>query len=293
MNRKYRKILTDILKIIISLLAVWFVLSKIDTTQLGEVVTGVKWYWLLTAAIFFILSKLISALRLNIFFRDIGVMITEKSNIKLYLLGMFYNLFLPGGIGGDGYKIWLLKKKGSQSVRKLTAAIIFDRINGMLALCFLALLIIIFIPAFGNYRYLSALAIIVMIILFRLLNIKLFPDFRNSIFITTGLSFAVQLLQVIAIIFITLSTGIHEHFTYLILIFLCSSIVAILPITIGGIGARELVFLYGSNLFNIEASQAVAISFIFFLITAVVSFSGIYYNIKKLDIQFIDRDGSK
>ena len=130
MNRNYRKIVIDILKIIISLLAVWFVLSKIDTAQLGSVIAGIRWPWLILAALFFILSKLVSALRLNIFFRDINVLITEKSNIRLYLLGMFYNLFLPGGIGGDGYKIWLLRKEGSQSVRKLTAAIIFDRING-------------------------------------------------------------------------------------------------------------------------------------------------------------------
>jgi len=37
---------------------------------------------------------------------------------------MFYNLFLPGGIGGDGYKIYLLNKLSNKSIKSLTTVTI-------------------------------------------------------------------------------------------------------------------------------------------------------------------------
>lgn len=69
------------------------------------------------------------------------------------------------------------------------------------------------------------------------------------------------------------------------IIFLISSAVAVLPFTLGGISARELVFLYGSNLLVIEMSSAVAVSLIFFVITAVTSPAGIYYALVPPDFE--------
>ncbi|MEP0712640.1 MAG: lysylphosphatidylglycerol synthase domain-containing protein, partial [Algoriphagus sp.] len=53
-----------------------------------------------------------------------------------------------------------------------------------------------------------------------------------------------------------------------------SSIVAVLPLTIGGVGARELVFVYAHTYAGIDEATAVAFSLIFFLITAMVSLTG-------------------
>lgn len=57
----------------------------------------------------FNISKIISSIRLNRYFKDINLSLSQTYNLKLYYLGMFYNLFLPGGIGGDGYKIYIIK----------------------------------------------------------------------------------------------------------------------------------------------------------------------------------------
>src|SRR5690606_19345065 len=90
--------------------------------------------FLFLALITFVLSQIISASRLNTFFKGIGLKISEVYNFKVYLLGMFYNLFLPGGIGGDGYKIFLLRKKFKVRGRILFQAIFFDRLSGLWAL---------------------------------------------------------------------------------------------------------------------------------------------------------------
>ena len=71
------------------------------------------------------------------------------------------------------------------------------------------------------------------------------------------------------------SIEIKEHQSEYIFIFLLSSVVAILPFTIGGLGAREVVFLWGSNLFFLDKHQSIYISILFYIITVVVSLIGL------------------
>jgi uncharacterized membrane protein YbhN (UPF0104 family) len=73
----------------------------------------------------------------------------------------------------------------------------------------------------------------------------------------------------------------EDHTLAYIFIFLVSSVVAVLPLTLGGIGSRELVFLYGALWFGLEESSSVSVSMLFFFITALVSLSGIIYHFKK------------
>jgi uncharacterized membrane protein YbhN (UPF0104 family) len=98
-----------------------------------------------------------------------------------------------------------------------------------------------------------------------------------SIFLITNLQgFGVQLLQLGSAWMIMLALGISIHqFDYLAL-FLVSSVVAVIPFTLGGLGARELVFSYGDQLMPIDPHTSVAIGTFFFLITAVSSFVGVF-----------------
>jgi uncharacterized membrane protein YbhN (UPF0104 family) len=68
-------------------------------------------------------------------------------------------------------------------------------------------------------------------------------------------------------------------------VFLISSIVAVIPFTIGGIGSRELTFLYGAQWFHLDVNASIAISLIFFIITAIVSLFGIVYSFNPLKLK--------
>jgi glycosyltransferase 2 family protein len=105
----------------------------------------------------------------------------------------------------------------------------------------------------------------------------IYPYFLKINLITYLYAFAVQLLQVACAWFLLLALGeTHNHLAYIV-IFLVSSAVAVLPISIGGVGVRELTFLYGSQLLNVDINIAVGISFLFYLITALVSLGGIFF----------------
>lgn len=285
MNRgKAYRFITASAKICVSVGAVLFVLAKIDTQLLMVAFRGVCWWLLVPAAILFVASKVVSAFRLTIYFRNVDIRLAQNTNLKLYWLGMFYNLFLPGGIGGDGYKVWLLHKQAGYSVKKGAAAVLLDRVNGMYAIVLMALVLAAFVPDLGWYRWGGLIFTPFLIAIYHWLIHLFFPTFYKSIAMTTILSLLVQLLQVGAVLLIIESIGISQNYLELVLIFLVSSAVAVLPFTIGGVGAREVVFLYGATLLGMESSFSVAISFIFFVITAAVSLCGIYYAIVNVTI---------
>src|SRR6476620_1566003 len=128
---KYMKLL---MKIRVTLVCFWYISKKIDFTAAKDAFLKANWLWLSLAVILLMLSKLFSAFRLNIYFRNIHIHLTEWRNIKLYWLRMFYNLFLPGSISGDAYKVVLLKRKYDSSYKKTSAAVLLDRFSGLLAL---------------------------------------------------------------------------------------------------------------------------------------------------------------
>jgi uncharacterized membrane protein YbhN (UPF0104 family) len=76
------------------------------------------------------------------------------------------------------------------------------------------------------------------------------------------------------------SLNIPFNQTEYIFLFLISSVVAVLPLTIGGLGAREVVFLEGSKYFGLIRENSIVISILFYLITLFTSAWGLFYVFK-------------
>lgn len=246
MGSKLKRLLKTVLKFAVTAAALYFVIRKIEISDVIALYRQSNLVFILLALVFFALSKLVSAFRLNIYFRAIDIHLAEKTNIQLYLLGMFYNLFLPGGIGGDGYKVYLLQKQYQTGTKKILGAVLADRVSGMVALIVLALAGASFIQVSNAMEFtVYSLRFTIYNLLFVLipfaflayyLFIKLlFPYFLKINLVTFGYGFIVQLLQVVCAWLLLLALGEHEnHLSYLI-IFLVSSAVAVLPISIGGV----------------------------------------------------------
>lgn len=281
-----KNILKTALKLILTGLALFLVFRKIDTTQLWFLTQSIHWIWLFPAVLMFVLSKVLTALRLNLFFRNIGLSISEKLNFELYLVGMFYNLFLPGGIGGDGYKVYLLHKHYKTSVKSLLQSALLDRLGGLVAIVFLLLVLVLAVEMEIPYKldfdwkWLVWIGLILTFPVLWILQKIFFPSFLRSFWPANGYSILGQLAQLASAWFILISLGITEQILAYQLVFLLSSIVAVLPLTIGGVGARELVFVYSHTLVGIDEAAAVAFSLIFFLISAFVSLVGSLIKVK-------------
>lgn len=267
------------LKIAVTAVCLWYVSRKIDWSKSFDIIQHSNWLWLFVAILLFTASKIVSAFRLNIYFKNIDVQLSQTKNLQLYWLGMFYNLFLPGGIGGDAYKVILLNRTYQYPAKQLTAGVLLDRISGVVGLGILADVYYYFVFRGENYSLVLLLLLPVGLVAYYFFVLKIFPSFIKGFWSTLWLGLAVQALQVLCAYAIMMALHIHEHETVYILLFLLSSIVAILPLTIGGLGAREVVFLWGSNtlLHLTNDPTPVSISITFYLITLVISFIGLYW----------------
>lgn len=272
-----------LLKLIVSGLCLWYVAGKIDWQESAQLLRQANAVWLVLAFACFMLSKLLSAIRLQLYFDNIGLPLLYKKSFALYWLGMFYNLFLPGGIGGDAYKVLLLRKTHPEISSKHTgSAVLIDRISGVAGLGILLAIAwyIIAKPAWHAYSILAAAAL--GLIAFYWIVRRWFPVFLQSFESTLLLGLVVQLFQVACVLCIIKSIDSGEAMLPFVFLFLLSSIVAIFPFTIGGLGARELVFLWGSQQFSVQQNEAVLISLIFYLITVAGSLPGIIWLFKPL-----------
>ncbi len=280
---KPNKKLVTVFKIIISLILIYFVFIKIDFDDVLKTLKKTKPLYLLLAVLFFIFSKVIASYRVNLYFHQLKIYLTQLSNLKLYLLGMFYNLFLPGGIGGDAYKGYTIKKQFETDTKKVIAVLVLDRLSGLLLLFIYACLLFIFVnqTIIAYKEVLACIAIISSIIVFWLLNKRFFNYVMPIFWKSFCYSAFVQFFQLISVFLILQALSINYDNVAYLFIFLISSIIAVIPLTIGGIGSREVTFYYGASLLNLNESTSIGVSMIFFLITAFISFFGIYYHFKK------------
>jgi len=282
-NHNTKKTVKLLIQIGLTLLAIYLLLSKVSADDILTAIKTSNIYYLLLAFIAFNISKIISAVRLNQFFMDIGLKLSQSYNLSLYYLGMFYNLFLPGGIGGDGYKVYLLNKKHHKKVLTLTKALLLDRISGLIALLLFTTFLLLF-SSFSKISYWipsgSLLFLLTIYPLTLLIYKSKFREFLESFKSTNFKALLVQLFQLICAYFIIISLDSHANIIDLLVIFFISSIVAILPFTVGGIGARELTFLYMLEYIHSDVNIGVTLSVLFFIITAISSLIGILF-IKK------------
>jgi len=272
------KSLKLLLKIGVTGVCFWYISKKIDFHAAKEAFLKANWLWLFLAVILLMLSKLFSAFRLNIYFRNVNIHLPEWRNIKLYWLGMFYNLFLPGSISGDAYKVVLLKRKYDSSYKKTSAAVLLDRFSGLLALGLIMSVYGIVVLDKTIYDVILVAGSVVAVVALYLVMRFYFKDFLPGFWSTFVWGLLVQLNQVICIYCILLSLGLPIDQPQWIFIFLVAAVVAVFPISLGGgLGTREVVFVEGAKYFHLDPQKALVISLLFYLSTVTASIWGLYF----------------
>lgn len=272
-----KKWISVFLKCIIAAIAIYFALQQVNWEELKNIRWGVSVGWLIPAIILFNCSQFLSAYRLLQFYKLLDSTIGYLFNLRLYYTGMFYNLFLPGGIGGDVYKVFVLKKR-NLSFLQLAKGTLLDRITGLIVLLAIMTGLTNFISASFRGKdilWILFFAIIPCFFIFWFIVNLSFKPFGKSIPGAALLSVLIQTCQVLAffciLLFLQASPG--ELLSYAILFF-AGSVVAALPVSIGGIGTRELAMATGAAYLHLSGTIAVSASLLFFFITALSALVG-------------------
>jgi hypothetical protein len=79
--------------------------------------------------------------------------------VRVYWIGLFFNNFLPGSLGGDVYKVFVVGRE-TGALARVAGATIVDRVMGLAVLCALASLTAV--TALGTQRAPARLALFVL-----------------------------------------------------------------------------------------------------------------------------------
>ncbi|MBC7450136.1 MAG: flippase-like domain-containing protein [Cytophagales bacterium] len=268
------------LKICFTGIVLYILFRNVPLKDVLHLFSYIHYVWLAPAVLLFAASKFFSSIRLFEMFRSEHLFIHKAYNLYLYLLGMFYNFFLPGGIGGDGYKIYKIQKDYGYSYLLISKIIVSDRISGLIALCNLSAILYFCISDHTNKWLALVCALIADLLFYRIVQKKL--SLPAGTVQTEVLSWMVQISQCICVYFILQALSIHEHIAIYLFIFLLSSVASLFPISIGGLGAREFTFLWGASTYPIEKEKAVCIGLLFYLISLLTSSFGGYFLFKPI-----------
>jgi hypothetical protein len=276
-SEKVKKYLLNFLKFVVSAAAILWVLHNVSFKEVLKVFSTSNGWLLLVAAMFLFLSFVLSGFRQNLSFRSTGAHLPLLLNLKLFWLGLFYNLFLPSGIGGDGIKVYLVNKYRQNGVKKNIGAMLVNRISGLVAVGIITIVLYYISGDEFKIGWIGWLGIPFLYLLYYYVLrffLKSFLPIHAGLF---GWSMILQLMQLLSALFILNAFHRFDNISEYLFLFFFSTIATVLPFTIGGFGAREVVFLVGAKFLHLDKELSIALSVMTYLISALASLGGIYW----------------
>jgi len=279
-----------LVKVSISAILIFLILYKIDLHKLISMMLKIGVLEFLGLSVIYILAQLISSIRWSLVVSSLGEKVSSIYLFKLYLMGMFANLFLPSTIGGDTIKGYILSK--SIGIRKAISSIFLERYNGLLVLLLLSLASsLIFFKLFG-LRIISlivAINVLAIISIYSLrfikhekirkfyLDIATFHKSKNF-YTVTAFSFLVQTINIIMYLLVGLKLGFHINPAFYFAFIPIITLISFLPISFNGIGVREFSFVYFFKFAGLNSTQAVSLSItVFFVVVFTSLLGGVFY----------------
>ncbi len=119
----------------VAALALSFLAYKTPWDTFQEALREVGWSWAVSAVLLYLLAQTLLASRWILLLRVHGVRITLFQAIQLTYLGLFYNNFMPGSVGGDLLKGWYITHHSEKDQRLEAAVTVFvDRLTGLVGM---------------------------------------------------------------------------------------------------------------------------------------------------------------
>jgi len=98
--------------------------------------------WIFIGILFYGLVELCAAVRLQLLLLVQGIRIGFSRLMALVMIGILFNQFMPGGVGGDVVKIFYLLKETPGKRSQALLAVLMDRLIGMLSIMSIAAILI-------------------------------------------------------------------------------------------------------------------------------------------------------
>lgn len=270
-------VVKTLLKVAVTSVLLYFVFRNVHFADVKYRLYHANYWWMFAGLVSFFGSIILSSWRLLQFFKSIDLKLDPRFSFRLYLLGLFYNFLLPGGIGGDGYKIYLLNKTYKLPAKKVFWAIMFDRLSGLWAIGLIIVALIFLIPQIDVHITIPLGIFAAGTAVYYFVAYKFFRGYTRHFIKAHAIAILVQGLQVLTVVFVLIGQDFSGKFSPYLLSFLISALAAVIPISVGGAGIRETVFTQLTKVFPMDKTLAVFLPGSFYIISLLVALLGVYY----------------
>lgn len=308
-----RRRLGLIFRALVSLLAVWYVVHTYDWSKVWLNARTMDFRWLLIGMVCFLPTLLIVSWRWRLLLRVHDVRLRFWRVFELTMIGQFFSTVGVGTTGGDVFKIFYVTRAVPERKTAVAFTVIVDRVIGMLALLVFGVLLsctqLPLLVSHANTKVATATFYFFAIVgALGMVAASFGPYFLNKpIFLKLARKLPLahrgkklyaayeRTARALGTNIVALMVSIPSHMAVTMLgycvlramnlqpqpdfLAFCSIMVIVnmliaLPVSISGIGWRELLFPMFFSLFGIPGDKAIAFSLTYFALNLVWSLAG-------------------
>jgi glycosyltransferase 2 family protein len=301
-----KKSLLFLAKFTVSIGLIYLLYRKMPLSGIKELMLSLDLRYMPLIFVILLLNTILSAWKWHILLKSDGLDIPLSTLTGSYLVGSFFNMFLPSNIGGDSYRIIDIIRRSNDTIRSATS-VFADRLSGFFALVSLSLissvfvvgktgdmfffylpfsiffLLICLIWALYNQNFIRKMMKIFGLYRFNIISVtleKIFLSFSQygsrlaTVIKVMLISFSFQSLVITIVFLLAKSLGVTIPFFYFSAFVPLISLMEALPVSIYGIGVRDIgyVFFFGSA--GMGDLQTRSLALLFFTMTIVYSLFG-------------------
>lgn len=292
-----------ILKILISFSLLFYLISKIGINIIINTIKQLNLLSFFVAVSIYIISIFLSSLRLRLF---LSHKLPLRKIFSLYMIGSFFNTYMPGIVGGDAVKAYYLNKEiktifqpdrdAESSISESVASVFVDRYIGFFTL----LCICLFAFPFGS-KYLKNTSInwiiplvflsfilgSIVVFKFRIGDrLTFLANFYNyfqryikkvDVLIKSFLySLIIQISGIFAVFVLSEGLSMEIPFSFFLLFIPIIILISFIPLSLSGIGLREGAFVVFFQKIGIPSHLSMTLSLLWFLSTVTASLLGLF-----------------
>lgn len=304
-----------LVRIIGSTTLMYWILTKIDWSNVIAVAKEGSLFYFAAALIAIQVTVVFSILKWKMLV-DSSLTPAQKKNASLlklgrfYYIGLFFNNFLPGSIGGDVVRVYYLGR--ITGIPVATASVVFERLTSGIALVAIAIFSSLYIEFARTLLFPMLVAIGVVILLICLIrkwmsktkktrnisyesNSKMKSRLKkvwNSLNQTNSVALNYRrknlnwriMIFILSILFqlglawindlLFLSLGIDLPLLELLMIITLISFITMLPISVNGLGVREGCYVLFFSELGVPMEIALTVSLLLFVMVSISSLAG-------------------
>lgn len=288
---------------VIGLFICILILLKIDLKKTLDILLNLNIYYLAAALATNIPYFLMINCRWNMIMKTQGIEYSFKDSLIIYAIGFSAGVITPGKFG-EFIKVFYLKNDGYPVVKSFWVTLL-DRLFDLIVLVIVAYFsLFLFIKIFGEQIFISSLLLGLIVSLIAILKYKkavaknllehvyqflipqkikrnnranfhdFYTDFQlpnySQLFSIVSLSIIIVIISFIYAYLLALSLGINISFLNLVACFSIATLATLIPISIYGIGVRDISLITLFSYIGLSNESAIAFSTLL-LITYVIT----------------------